>query len=548
VETTGPEGQGGRDRGGEKAFPARTVFSALAGFLLALVFLNLLLPDPSAEMPAIAAPGPSMPAFRGLEARRGPGEIRIFVVGASLTSGYPYQPQGAASYAALLEQGLSALFPGRKILCRPAAVPALDSPRLAELVRRALRFDPSLICVALGSNEYANRIFFGRSLVPADPRGKAEDRISRARLLFKALRRLLPGGKVKASRAVQEKIAGRIFRSRPGKPGLSGLPVERPDRMLLLDRMARSMREMSAACAARGVPLVFLAAAHDLAGSWPWSDLGKGGKAEADRLISLYRKGRRKGLLGAVLRARRDHPGRADLAFLEGLLLEEEGRALRARKAFLEARDADGVPMHLTGPVLERIASTAAALGRPFLDLNAPLGEGRPGNLPDPALFLDYGHLDLEGHLRLALFLARRLSPLGLLPPLPPGWEGIFRSAVDSHISRTIGKESLRKAKANLCWADGNFFMLFGNFRDALPLLEEAFRRGAEGRPGADLPYAWNLLFCAYTLAGKEQEVTGLSEKERAALFRKIYGRLLAAARKGRLHRVLEEIMGEKKN
>ncbi|HHI68091.1 MAG TPA: hypothetical protein ENJ97_02065, partial [Planctomycetes bacterium] len=245
-------------------FPAGVFLSGLAGFLVSLLFLNLLLRDPSPEMPALAAPGPSMPAFQSLTPRRKPGEIRIFVVGASLTSGYPYQPPGAASYAALLEKGLRALFPGRPVTCRPAAIPALDSPRLAEIVREALRRDPSVICVALGSNEYANRIFFGRSLVPSGLKDKAVDRISRARLLFKALWRLLPGGKVRASKQVQARIAGRILRARPGRPGLAGLPVGKADRRLLLGRMARAMEEMSRACARKKVPLVFLAAAHNL--------------------------------------------------------------------------------------------------------------------------------------------------------------------------------------------------------------------------------------------------------------------------------------------
>ena len=197
----------GEKEGKSPVFPLRTFLSGAAGFLVSLLVLNLLLWDPSPEMPAL---GPSLAAFHGLPPGRRPGEIRVFVVGASLTSGYPYQPAGAGSYATLLEKGLAPLFPGRPVTCRPAAIPALDSPRLAEIVKEALLHDPSLVCVALGSNEYANRIFFGRSLVPAGIRGKAEDRISRARLLFKALWRLLPGGSVKASKEVQARIAGRI--------------------------------------------------------------------------------------------------------------------------------------------------------------------------------------------------------------------------------------------------------------------------------------------------------------------------------------------------
>ncbi len=529
---------------GGKVFPARTFLAGAAGFLVSLFLLNLLLTDPTPEMPALAAPGPSMPAFQGLPRRRRPGEIRLFVVGASLTSGYPYQPPGAASYATLLEKGLAALFPGRPVTCRPAAIPALDSPRLVEIVREALRFSPSLVCVALGSNEYANRIFFGRPLVPGGIRGKAEDWFSRARLLFKAAWRLLPGGKVKASREVQARIAGRILRARPGRPGLGGLPVGRPDRRLLLGRLGASMEEMSRACARKGVPLVFLAAAHNLGGSWPWSDLGKAGRKEADRLVAAFRRGTGGGLLPLVESAFRKYPERADLAFLEGLLLTRRGLERKAREAFERARDADGVPMHLTGPVLEKIRETARNLDRPFLDLNLPLARKKDGPIPDPGLFLDYGHLDLEGHRRLALFLARRLSALGLLPPLPAGWTGRFRAAVKAHLAAKITPGSARGARPNLAWANGNFFMLFGNFRDALPLLERAFREGATGSLEADFPFAFNLLFCAYTLAGKADLVRGMPGKEREARLRTVYGRMLRAAREGRLESLVENMMG----
>ncbi len=539
-------GRGGAGRAMSRVFPLRTFLSGLAGFLVGLLFLNYFLRDPSPEMPALAAPGPSMPAFQGLSPKRRPDEIRIFVVGASLTSGYPYQPSGAASYASLLEKGLASLFPGRTVTCRPAAIPALDSPRLAEIVREALRHDPSLVCVALGSNEYANRIFFGRPLVPARIREIAEDRISRARLLFKALWRLLPGGKVKASRQVQRRIAGKILEARPGKPGLAGLPVGKADRRLLLGRLGRAMEEMSRACAEKKVPLVFLAAAHNLAGSWPWSDLGRKGAKAADRLVGLYRRGETRGLLPRVQSALKKYPDRADLAFLEGLLLEKKGKNREARDAFEKARDADAVPMHRTGPILRRIRESARRLGRPFLDLNLPLAAGRAGGIPGPGLFLDYGHLDLEGHEILALFLARRLSSLKLLPPLPPGWETRFRKKVRAYLDQTITPASLRGARPNLSWANGNFFMLFGNFRDALPLLERAFREGATGSPAADLPFTFNLLFCAYTLAGKESEVVGIPEKERNARFRALYTRMLRARREGRLGEVLGEILDGK--
>lgn len=524
---------------GIAAFPLRRVLETLAGFLGALLAFSLVPFDPADEMPALAAPPRPLPALRGLEGPPAPGERRLFVVGASLAAGYPFQPEPAASFGALLEAGLAPLHPQMRILVRPAAKPALDSPRLAEIVAAVLPARPSLVCVALGSNENSNRVFFGRPLLPRGPVERLIEAATRGRALLRPLQGMLPGGGAPDETAVQGAIADRILKAGPGRPSVEGLPVTLEEQEHLLHRLRRSMGAMHRQAAQAAVPLVFLIAPTNPAGIWPFAVLADAASKDADRLVAAFRKGEREGLAESVAEFLRRAPGRADLHFLQGLLLREQGRQAEADAAFQSAQDLDQAPMHLTSRLAGAIQEEARRLGRPCLDLNVPLRRAG-SSLADPDLFLDHGHLVEQGQLAVALFLAEELARLGHLPPLPRGGARTFRAAAEAHLAARVDPASRRRAAANMDWAVGNYHLLFGNFRDALPRLTRAFQAGHTGDPGKDAPFALHLMFCAYGLAGRTELPAGPDTGE--AYYRGVHSRLVAAAANGCLEALVERV------
>jgi hypothetical protein len=160
---------------------------------------------------------------------------------------------------------------------------------------------------------------------------------------------------------------------------------------------------------------------------------------------------------------------------------------------FRRALDLDLAPLHQTREVRAALQAEAARLGISFLDLNDAFVDVL--GVTGPERFLDYAHLDLEGHWQLARHLARTLQG-NLLPPLPEGFEAKFDGGMREW-SAAIQAESIRLARARMSFNLGRYYMAFGNFRDALPHCERAARLLADEGPGA----GEDLEFCRRMLA-----------------------------------------------
>ncbi len=528
-----------------RSFPIRPILGVLLGFFAGLFFFNAAYPDPTIELPSVAVPPDPLPALRGLSPKRSPGEIRIFVAGASMTAGYPYQPLGSASYATQLEKGLRACFPGRKLYVRPSAKPALDSPQLLRMVSKLVDQDPSLIVVTLGSNEYANRLFSGHRLVPRGLIPKVAGRLSLGRRFWYSLSKSFPSGGRggSASEDALNALINKVLEAAPGKPALEGLPFDPDERVYLLKRLRTSMQKIDALCRSRHVPLVFCVAVYGLDGSWPWGlsqDLGPKDRARIDPLVHRFRTGDRSSKLRDQVHALlQSFPQAAVLHYLEGQLAKEAGDFKTARASLEKARDLDTVPMHLTGPIQRSILEEARALKRPVLVLDDAFAGADKDGLPGPAHYLDYGHLDAEGHGLLARFLAVELTARSLIPPLPPNWTRPFVAATEAWLDQALDPTKRKSAPTNMAWADGNFALLFGNFREGFYYLKKAFA----GNP--DNPeFALRLLFCAGALGKKLKAWSKGGEKAKMRRFLDLYGKMRKARSEGKLDAFLFEIAG----
>jgi lysophospholipase L1-like esterase len=527
---------------GEGRFPLRAVFGLGLAWLLGTIASNAVGFDPTSELPAVSTPGAPPPALGRAGDKRAPGELRVVAVGSSLTAGYPY-PAGCG-YADLMQHGLAALHPERRIIAVSYAKPALDSTGLADMVDRLVRdHDPSLICVELGSNELANRIFGGRPLLPRHPLAWLHDRASRARQLF----RLLPETKGGKQQELEKQLELWVLDSKHGEPHFDALPVSADEQQLLVERLRRSMRRISEAGRAAQVPVVFLVTCYGLGGAWPWGLSAGGLQREVDALVERTWKGLDPGLLPETERLLARWPQRADLHFVHGLLLRARGETA-ARAAFERARDLDQAALHLTGPIQAAIEAEAAALGRPCLSLDAPFVARARDGIPGPEHYLDYGHLDLEGHFLAAEFLTDRLAGLGLLPALPDAWQERFSAAVRAaagalraRLDPALAAFYFDQAPANIANADAGFSMLFGNYREAVPYTKHAVRVHVWRRD-----VAARFLYCVYGYAGLTDELVGGAPAERAARALRLHDEVKAAVDAGKLDEWVDAVLARR--
>ncbi|PIE23049.1 MAG: hypothetical protein CSA62_09175 [Planctomycetota bacterium] len=516
------------------SFPGRVLLSFAIGLFGVIAALQLIPFVRSSELPSVAALPSVEDALAGLERPKPAGEFRVFTIGASLSQGFPYSPAYAASYGKLMGDGLAGFVQAPRVVTRAIARPALDSPKLVELVRRSLAWEPDLLIVTLGSNEYANRLFSSKQLLPRSLLAQVDERLGRARILWRELpghgrRWPAPGpGDASAEKALAEKLVARALKAEPGKAQLGALPFDRDERELLLGRLRRSMQEIDALARAAKVPLVYCQAVYGLGAFWPWGHESGGQDAEIDRLALRFHLG--EGEEVALEDLELEGEGRADLAFMRGLVLRRLGRREEALDEFRRARDLDPVPIHRTGPIDQVVQEEAKRLGRPLFDLNEPFCRLARDGIPGDEHFLDYGHLSASGHRIAAGYLARELAERKLLPLAADFDRAAFDRAVRASIAASISADELRYAWPRIAAANGNYGLLFGNFRDALPYLLRCFQELP-----MDQSNAQRLLFCLVHVAGRTGEFAQDDAEQATARSLRLYQELLQARKEQRL-------------
>ena len=442
-EKRGPTGSGG----GED-FPLKTLVGLVLGLGMGVLLCLPWRRDRAERMPELGAIGQVMAGLQGLPQQRAKGEIRVFVFGASMSFGLPYRPEGLASWARVLEQGLRELLPNRPITVRPIAQPAVDATQLSKVVSFMLGWNATHVLFVLGQNEFLNRVAYGEELIPSSLPARIGMELSEgARGLMETLwERYLkktPGAGGRAPDFFQS-----LRNARPGKPAIGGLPVREADRRLLIARTRRALDRVAKACNEKAVPLVLCLAPQALDGFPPWLSR-----------IGVPRPGLPYG------------PPKAH--FVAGRRARRAGQAQKAREEFWTALDLDLAPLHQTRPLRRMVQAWARAEDIPLLDLSEPLqgGDGIAG----PEFFLDYAHVDLRGHRRIAAFVAESLQGTWW-PKLPKAWRDLFEERARAWHRDMVTQRSRKEARAHLAKNVGRWMLVFGNFQDALPFLEEAVR------------------------------------------------------------------------
>jgi tetratricopeptide (TPR) repeat protein len=347
--------------------------------------------------------------FQSFPVEKAPGTVRVFVLGGSAAYGWPV---GAKfGFTGILRRALEQALPGRFEIVNAAGM-SYGSLRVLDFLREIVRdFQPDLVLVYAGNNEYVERnaLPAGDALPPALLR--ARDRL-RASALYRGLRLLLV-------RAAPGRFSGR------GALDLSQLratPVQRGNlvRSAETDRAVlaayrRNLQEMADTLRRAGVAGVFCTVPVNLA-DWPPAG---GAAPRAAPPLAAARAALERGDAPAALEhlaaARALAPDDAAVWFWTGRALRQAGDP-GAAAAFDRARDADPNVMRALGAFNREIrALPAGRSGIAVLDLERAFAEASPGGVPGAELFLDYVHETQEGH---------RLVALALLPVLARRFDG----------------------------------------------------------------------------------------------------------------------------
>jgi tetratricopeptide (TPR) repeat protein len=316
--------------------------------------------------------------------------FRVFGFGESTTYGHPFD--GRTSFCRWLQDLLKASCPDRKVEVINTGGISYASYRILPIVRETLAYEPDLMIILLGHNEFLERRTYaglfdqGRTLVEAK---SWLERWNTYRMLERLLG-LLQAGRAKKpqSAATGQPDAETANPSADGSAKHPAKAILGEEVTAILDRSAGlelyhrdedfsrevirhfqyNFRSMLSLCKQAGVPVIVVEPASNLKDFSPFksehaSDLSASEKGRLEDLLrrseQLVDRGEYGQAVGLIDQAILQDPLYADYYFWKGRALLGLGRCAEARENFVKAKDLDVCPLRSLSGIDEQIRSIA---------------------------------------------------------------------------------------------------------------------------------------------------------------------------------------------
>ena len=368
-------------------------------------------------------------------ARKPENGLRIFVIGGSSAYGFPWG--ASVAFPRLLEAGLQASRPEREVEVVNAAAMSYGSHRLRILTQELLEYEPDLLIVYGGHNEFVERRFY-RDLLE---RPEELDRLRRMLYgwrLYSLLSRLRePGAKEPASTDGAAGEGGSLL----------GVDVDREysvnvsdEEIAQVDTLFRQNLEAIVAAARQaGVPVLLSTVPSNLRDWRPNQsrfdpELPFEQQQQAGELLAAGSEALEQGDPASALerleQATELAPGHAEAWFQLGRTYETLGRPEEARTSYLRARDRDAQPARAVSALNDTIRDVAGREGVLFVDAEQRFVEASADGLIGFNLIEDYVHPNPQGHRLLARELWTLLEQSGTFGAPGRGDAATFERAV----------------------------------------------------------------------------------------------------------------------
>ncbi|MCA9159048.1 MAG: tetratricopeptide repeat protein [Planctomycetales bacterium] len=411
--------------------------------------------------------------------------FRVFALGGSTTQGEPYSTKTA--FPQWLQLDLQAAVPDRQVEVINCGGLSYASYRVLAILREVLHYDPDLIIVYSGHNEYLER----RTYAPyysSSPLNRSLSWLAGLRIV--QLARNLAG------QSAQRPEPREIFSSDTTilqaevdalldyEGGLAeyerGAPWTKP----IVEHFRWNLQQMCAECRQVDVPLILVRPVSNLLDCPPfkfendprlspdlqnqfdqhWQTVRAALEASelSDELGTESREPpqppSREQALEELHHALAIDPEHAGALYLLGQLQWASGDYPSARETLLRARDFDVCPLRATSELADMVTQVAQQYHVPLLDAEQLFSQRSPHELVGSQWLVDHVHPNLEGHQLLGYELARLCFELELLPPPADDWESRRQALIAEHLS-TLNEAYFHRGQQRLAglrlWTQG---------------------------------------------------------------------------------------------
>lgn len=395
------------------------------------------------------------------DVRKPPGKFRAFALGGSTTQGEPYSTETA--FPEWMKLNLQAQSPETDFEVINCGGLSYASYRVLAILREVLEYDPDLIVIYTGHNEFLEQRTY-TNWKPVSARSNAIARLAQMRTV-QLVRSLVSPPVDRATAPSQTELSSEVDALLDYSGGLNDYHRNDPWREPVVDHFRWNIEQMIHACRARHVPLILVRPVSNLCDCPPF-------KFEVDTTLSTDKQLEFTQHWDA-LRANRDEvqdpltevayllsidPQHAGALYLKGRLLADQGNWDDAKDYFIAARDADVCPLRAITPIADTVSELAHKFNVPLVDAEHLLAEVSEHQIPGSQWLVDHVHPTIEGHQRIGEALAELCVHEHLIQPANSNWVTDRRALYTQHLSG-LGETYFHRGKQRLeglmLWTQG---------------------------------------------------------------------------------------------
>jgi len=342
-------------------------------------------------------------------ASKHPATFRFFAFGGSTVYGYGLSDPARESFVALLAERLAARDPPRRVEGINGGGISYASYRLVGLVEEALAYEPDLLVVATGHNEFLEARHYADWMKGVAWWRQILHELRLAQVVRDGLTAARASPAVAAvgagEPALQAEYVGERYIVRDAR-----------EYALTLSHFARNVERIVDAARVRGVPVVVVTLPANLR-DWPpfpTVTASEAERADLERRLNraaAHLKGRRyRAALADARAVLAEHEHAAVFHYLAARSLDALGDRAEARRHYVLAKNTDGFPHRALTAFNDRLRQIAAARGATLVDGEAVFAAAARDGIPGDDLFVDHCHPNPAGHRLLAEAIAEQLS------------------------------------------------------------------------------------------------------------------------------------------
>jgi len=388
-------------------------------------------------------------------AAKDPTKFRIFCLGGSTVQGRPYSVE--SSFTTWLKLNVDAAHPGMHSEVVNCGGISYASYRLVPIMREVLAFEPDLLVIYTGHNEFLEDRTYGHikempRLLKRLHRGLLSLSSYAHAYHFLSAHRARSRGVRQPSRTV---LPAEVRARLDAEDGPKSYHRDQTWREGIIRHFHHNLDTMVQMCRRAGVPVVLVNPVSNLKDCPPFKsefseDLPESQRqhilallAQADDLswTDVY------GKIALLERAASMDGRHAGVLYRLGRCYAHIGRWVEAGKWFALARDEDICPLRILEDMHEAIGEIAARHRVPMVDAKALIEERTEGGVPGSEWLLDHVHPNISGHQLIADAVYETMEDMELLQT-PAGWRAArdvlwrhhFSSLDDAYYSRGIDR------------------------------------------------------------------------------------------------------------